>query len=74
MIGRLGSLIALAISQFGCGAIANGSYPLDRGVASYDGLKAATVTCEAKGGALRLRKGYQGQDLSDYDCALARTR
>jgi hypothetical protein len=74
MIGRFGYLLVLAMSLFGCGDLKGASYGLDRGVASYDGLKAATATCEAKGGALRLRKGFEGRDLSDYDCAIGKAR
>jgi len=73
MIGRMGSLIAMAMVLFGCGGL-DSSYGLDRGVASYDALKSATATCEAKGGALRLRKTYEGQDLSDYDCVIGKAR
>jgi hypothetical protein len=73
VIGRLASLIAMTVALFGCGNL-DASYGLDRGVASYDALKSATSACEAKGGAIRLRKGYDGQDLSDYDCAVGKAR
>ncbi len=50
------------------------SYGLDRGVASYDSLRTATATCAAKGGVIQTRKGYEGRDLSDYECVVGKTR
>ena len=73
MIGRLGSLIAMGVALLGCGGLSS-SYGLDRGIASYDALKAATSACEAKGGALTLHKGYDGHDMSDYDCVIGKAR
>jgi len=73
VIGRLGSLIAMGVALLGCGGL-GASYSFDRGVASYDELKAATSACEAKGGALTLRKGYDGHDMSDYDCVIGKAR
>jgi hypothetical protein len=45
-----------------------------QGTASYDALAAATKACQDKGGALTLRPGYDGQELSSYDCVGARER
>jgi hypothetical protein len=73
MIGRFGYLVVMAMTLFGCGGL-NSSYGLDRGVASYDSLKAATTTCAAKGGVVRVRTGYEGRDLSDYKCAIGKAR
>jgi hypothetical protein len=39
-----------------------------QGTASYDALAAATKACQDKGGELRLRPGYDGQEMSSYDC------
>jgi hypothetical protein len=74
MIGRLAYLLVLAGGLFGCGALTDRSYALDRGDANYDALKAASATCAARGGVIRLRKDYDGRDLSDYDCLIGKTR
>ncbi len=74
MIGRLGYLVVLAMTLFGCGGMPGASYGLDRGVASYDSLRTATATCAAKGGVIQTRKGYEGRDLSDYECVVGKTR
>lgn len=74
MIGRLGYLAVLAMTLFGCGGMAGASYDLDRGVASYDSLRTATAACVAKGGVIQTRKGYEGRDLSDYECVVGKTR
>jgi hypothetical protein len=63
-----------AAALTGCGGLADASYPLDHGVANYDALKAATDKCQSKGGAVRLRKDYGGQDLSDYECVIGKAR
>ena len=57
----------------GCGGL-DSSYGFDRGIANYDALKTASATCEAKGGVIRVRKGYEGRDLSDYQCAVGKSR
>jgi hypothetical protein len=74
--GRLAvfGLPAAAMTLAGCGGIVDQSYTLDRGVANYDALKVATERCAAKGGVIRLRKDYDGQNLSDYDCVIGKAR
>ncbi len=54
--------------------MAGASYDLDRGIANYDSLRTATATCTAKGGVIQARKGYEGRDLSDYECVVGKTR
>jgi hypothetical protein len=58
------------------GACASGaaSYELDRGVAGYDTLKAATDKCHAEGGVIVLKNGYDNQELSNYSCKIGGTR
>ena len=62
-----------AISLTGCGGLSNSSYGLDPGDATYDTLRAATASCQAKGGEIRLRGG-EGRNLSDYECAIGKAR
>jgi hypothetical protein len=38
------------------------------GIATYDDLKAATATCAAKGGSLKLKRNGDPQYLEDYAC------
>jgi hypothetical protein len=69
-MAMLGAPIALA-TLGGCAA--DRSYVLEQGRdASYDALRAATGTCEQKGGKIRLRDGYDGRTLSDYECAIGK--
>jgi hypothetical protein len=63
-----------AVSLTACGGLAADSYGLDHGVASYDALKTAGETCRGQGGEIRLRKGFEGRDLSDYQCVLGQAR
>jgi hypothetical protein len=70
-----GPMAVMALS--GCGGLGDASYGLDPGVASYDTLKTATATCQAKGGEIRLRGGglgVEGQNLSDYECVIGKAR
>ena len=73
MIGRFFYVVAMATGLLGCGGL-DSSYGLDRGVANYDALNTASTTCAAKGGVIRMRKGYEGRDLSDYECAIGKSR
>ena len=50
------------------------SYDLDRGVANYDALKAATDKCHADGGVIVLKNGYDNQELSNYTCKIGGSR
>jgi hypothetical protein len=63
------ALVAVAVVTLtGCAAIAAPSYELGSGDANYDALNAATKTCEAEGGAVKLRGGYDNRQLSSYLC------
>ena len=68
------TLILSALAGGGCTGVTDSSYALEGGSATYDGLKAATEQCAAKGGHIQLRKDYGGQSLSDYDCVMGRAR
>ena len=70
-MARLAILGAVALA--GCGGLSDASYGLESGDANYDTLRAATATCQAKGGAIRLRGG-EGRNLSDYECAIGKAR
>ena len=61
------------ISLTGCGGLSD-SYGLDPGEATYDTLKAATATCQAKGGEIRLRGSSEGRNLSNYECVIGKAR
>jgi hypothetical protein len=68
-----GSMAVVALS--GCGGLADASYGLEPGVASYDALNAATAACRAHGGELRLNGGgVEGQNLSNYSCVIGKAR
>ena len=67
-------MVILVLAASGCAGVTDGSYALDSGSATYDGLKAATEQCQTKSGHIHLRKEYGGQNLSDYDCVLSRAR
>ncbi|MDB5480334.1 MAG: hypothetical protein JWO83_1387 [Caulobacteraceae bacterium] len=70
-MARLAILGAVALA--GCGGLSDASYGLESGDANYDTLRSATATCQAKGGAIRLRGG-EGRNLSDYECAIGKAR
>ena len=74
LIWRMAVLGVPAAALSGCGGLTDASYVLDRGNANYDALKTATEACRAKGGEIRLRPNYAGQDLSDYECAIGKAR
>ena len=72
-MARLAILGAMAVS--GCSGLSDASYGLESGDATYDTLQAATATCQAKGGAVRLRSGpREGRVLSDYECVIGKAR
>ena len=72
MMGKAAFVLALALA--GCGGLGQGSYELGSGDANYDALKTATLACQAQGGAIRRRNGYDGRDLSGYECAGGKAR
>jgi len=68
----VGAPLAVAVLG-GCAAVTDRSYVLEQGRdASYDALRAETTTCESRGGKVRLRNGYEGKVLSDYECAIGK--
>ncbi len=44
------------------------SYELGSGDANYDAINAATRTCEAEGGHVTLKGGYDNRKLSSFLC------
>ena len=66
----MNGLVAMAVVALtGCANIAAPSYELGAGDANYDALNAATKTCEAEGGAVKLKSGgYDSRQLSSYLC------
>ena len=61
-------LALAAVALAGCADFGATSYDLGEGDANYDALNAATRTCEAEGGAVRLKSGYDERRLSSYLC------
>ena len=57
-----------AVVLTGCANLGAASYELGSGDANYDALNAATKTCEAEGGAVKLKSGYDNRQLSSYLC------
>lgn len=63
------ALIAIAVLALaGCADMSGPSYELGNGDANYDALTAATKACEAEGGQVKLRSGYDSRLLSNYLC------
>ncbi len=58
-------IIMLAMSLCACA-----SYGLPQGDANYDAIKSATDDCRAKGGHIELKSGYDGRQLSSYECKI----
>jgi hypothetical protein len=71
-MARLAILGVMAVS--GCGSLSDTSYGLEPGDASYDALRSATTTCQAKGGEIRRQGSGEGRNLSDYQCAIGKAR
>jgi hypothetical protein len=65
----MAAMIVAALALSACA-----SYGLDPGDANYDALKAATEQCQAKGGHIQLRSGYDGRRLDSYECKIGGAR
>ena len=63
--------VALLFALAACAA-GQGSYSPPAGDASYDALKQASDQCKQNGGELRLKKGGDNRDLSDYECKIGK--
>jgi hypothetical protein len=68
------AIAALALTLCACGSVPADSYGLGQGDANYDAIKTATQACEAQGGQIRLKSGYDGRDLSSYDCKIGKAK
>ncbi|HEY5072972.1 MAG TPA: hypothetical protein VII63_13195 [Caulobacteraceae bacterium] len=73
MIARTVVAVAACLWLGGCAA-GTGSYGLGQGDANYDALAKATTECSAKGGEISLRNGYDGRELSSYECRTGKPR
>ena len=62
-------IASVAVSLCGCA-----SYGLPQGDANYDAIKSASDNCAAKGGHIELRTGYDGRQLSSYECKIGGTK
>ena len=56
----------------GCADLTNTSYELGSGDANYDALTRATKACEADGGRVTLKGGYDTRQLDNYLCVGAK--
>jgi hypothetical protein len=65
---------ALALALYGCASTAQESYGLGSGDANYDAIKGATQACQARGGQIRLKNGYDGRELASYQCKIGKAR
>ena len=74
MNARLVAPAALALALCACGSTSQGSYGLGPGDANYDAIKSATQTCQAQGGQIRLKNGYDGRELASYQCKIGKAR
>jgi hypothetical protein len=68
------ALATLALALCGCASAPAGSDALGHGDANYDALKAATQACQAQGGQLQLKSGYDDRDLASYECKSGKAR
>ena len=68
------AITALALALCACGSAPADSYGLGQGDANYDAIKTATQACEAQGGQIRLKSGYDGRDLSSYECKIGKAK
>ena len=65
------SLLAASLALSACAA-GDRSYGLDDGDANYDALKAATENCEARGGKIELKAGYDSRRLASFVCKIGK--
>jgi hypothetical protein len=64
-----GLVVMAMVALTGCATLGAPSYELGDGDANYDALNAATKTCEAEGGVVKLKSGgYDNRQLSSYLC------
>ena len=70
----MSSILLLGILLGACGSVSQSVDDLGSGVASYDALKSATATCQAQGGDVRLKSGFDGRDLAGYQCVTGKAR
>lgn len=68
----VGAVVGAALA--GCGSLAQAPFDLGSGDANYDALKAATQTCQAQGGQVRLKDGFDGRQMSSYQCVVGKPR
>ncbi|MEO8925982.1 MAG: hypothetical protein ABI306_02355 [Caulobacteraceae bacterium] len=64
------AIASVALALCACGSTSGGSYALGPGDANYDAIKAATQACQAQGGQIRLKSGYDGRELASYECKM----
>ncbi len=59
---RVGAILLAAIPLAACAA------SVGYGTADYNSIRKATEDCQAGGGHLALKSGYDGRQLSSYVC------
>ena len=72
----MNALLAIAPAALALCACAasQGSYGLGQGDANYDAVKGATQACQAQGGQIHLKNGYDGRELASYECKIGKAR
>ncbi len=68
------TIAAVALALCACASTAPDSYGLGPGDANYDAIKAATQACQAQGGQIHLKNGYDGRELASYQCKIGKAR
>ena len=68
------AVASLAAALCACASAPAGSDALGHGDANYDALKTATQACQAQGGQLKLKSGYDSRDLASYECKSGKAR
>ena len=69
---RVLTLTALLLLS-ACAVAPSSSYSLGSGIASYDDLRRATETCNARGGHIQPNNdGGDPADLSNYSCVIGK--
>ncbi|MDQ2860689.1 MAG: hypothetical protein M3T55_08190 [Pseudomonadota bacterium] len=67
------AIASLSLALCACAA-SQGSYGLGQGDANYDAIKSATQACQAQGGQIHLKNGYDGRELANYECKIGKAK
>jgi len=68
------AIAILALALCACASAPAGADALAHGDANYDALKTAAQACQAQGGQLQPKSGYDDRDLASYECKSGKAR